>query len=212
MQTSNMRRRPWPVLATPSRRQRFLAALALGLAAGAVVAAANPPELAAEQLAIDSTSNTAVGDAINQEFAQVFELHDTGHVSHVMLPLNCLSSPMPVLRVTIQSVKNGMPGGRVLASQDVPGYVLDTFPSASGELGMRMVQFERPALLKPGTYAFTISGLGGLCQIWYGRPGDSYPGGEAFLSTMPSQQPGVPRAWNFPLGRDLTFQVFQQPK
>lgn len=212
MQTSNNTHRPpQPAHAVPSPRRRRIVALALGLAS-AIAGAANPPELAAEQPAIDSTSNTGVGDAINQEFAQVFQLHDYGHLSHVMLPLNCLTSPMPTLRVTIQSVKGGLPSGRVLASQDLPGYVLDTYPAATGELGLRMVQFERPALLKPGSYAFTISGIGGLCQIWYGRLGDSYPGGAAYVSTMPGATPGVPRSWNVPLGRDLTFQVFQQPQ
>jgi hypothetical protein len=199
-----------PAIPVTIRSRATIALAAACLATGAAIAG-NPPELAAEQLAIDRTSNTGVGDAINQEFAQVFEVYDTGRITHVMLPLNCLSSPMPVLRVTIQKVRAGMPSGRVLASQDVPGYVLDTYPAPTGELGLRMVQFDYPARVKPGTYAFTISGIGGLCQIWYGPLGNAYTGGDAYLSNQPGSQPGVPAAWNFPLGRDLTFQVFQQP-
>ena len=195
------RRRPW----SPG------AAIALLAALGLPAFAASPPELAAEQLAIDRTSNTGAGDAIRQEFAQVFQLHDSGWLTHVMLPLNCMTSPMPTLRVTIQPLRYGLPSGKVLASQDLPGYVLDTFPAAGGELGLRMVQFEQPAWLKPGSYAFTISGIGGLCQLWYGNPGDSYTGGAAYLSTVPGSVPGQPKSWNFPLGRDLAFQVFQQP-
>lgn len=210
MQSSDMLNRQGPAISSSLRLRRFVAAMALSLAATAATAG-NPPELAAEQLAIDRTSNTGVGDAMNQEFAQVFEVYDTGRITHVMLPLNCLTSPMPVLRVTIQKTRAGMPSGRVLASQDVPGYVLDTYPAPTGELGLRMVQFDHPAKVKPGTYAFTISGIGGICQIWYGPLGNPYTGGDAYLSNQPGSQPGVPTAWNFPLGRDLTFQVFQEP-
>ncbi len=99
----------------------------------------------------------------------------------------------------------------MLATQDVPGYVMDTYPTSTNDLGLRMVRFDKPAYLKPGTYAFTISGIGGLCQIWYGPLGNPYTGGDAYLSNQPSSQPGVPKAWNFPMGRDLTFQVFQEP-
>ena len=210
MQSSNVHQRPVLTAPAPIRMRRSAVAIALCLAMVPAVAG-NPPELAAEQLAIDRTSNTGVGDAMNQEFAQVFQLYDTGDVTHVMLPLNCLTSPMPVLRVTIQSVKAGMPSGRVLASQKVPGYVLDTYPAPTGELGLRMIRFDQPAHLKPGSYAFTISGIGGICQLWYGPLGDPYTGGDAFLSNQPGRHPGVPNAWNFPMGRDLTFQVFQEP-
>lgn len=210
MQSRDIHKRPSTIIPAPLRQRRFVAAMALCLAAS-VAAAGNPPELAAEQLAIDRSSNTGVGDAMNQEFAQVFKLYDTGTVTHVMLPLNCLSSPMPTLRVTIQSVRYSLPSGRVLASQDVPGYALDTYPAPTGELGLRMVRFDQPAYLKPGTYAFTISGIGGICQLWYGPLGNPYTGGDAYLSNQPSQQPGLPKAWNFPMGRDMTFQVFQEP-
>lgn len=210
MQSIDMHHRQAPIIPAHAHLRRCLAAMVLCLLAGAT-SAANPPELAAEQLAIDRTSGTGVGDAMNQEFAQVFQVYDTGNITHVMLPLNCLTSPMPTLRVTIQSVKAGMPSGRVLASQDVPGYVMDTYPTATNDLGLRMVRFDQPAYLKPGTYAFTISGIGGICQLWYGPLGNPYAGGDAYLSNQPSRQPGVPKAWNFPLGRDLTFQVFQEP-
>lgn len=202
MQSSHMNSQPF-------RMSRFVAAIALCLAASAAIA--GNPELAAEQIAIDRTSGTGVGDAMNQEFAQVFTVYDTGYATHVMLPLNCLTSPMPTLRVTIQQVRYGLPNGRVLASQDVPGYVMDTYPTSSNDLGLRMVRFDKPAYLKPGTYAFTLSGIGGICQLWYGPLGNPYTGGDAYLSNQPGRDPGVPKAWNFPLGRDLTFQVFQEP-
>lgn len=210
MQSRNSHNRHAAIISTSLRLRPCIAAMALCLTSTGAIAG-NPPELAAEQLAIDRTSNTGVGDAMNQEFAQVFEVYDTGKITHVMLPLNCLSSPTPLVRVTIQKTRAGLPTGRVLASQDVPGYVLDTYPAPTGELGLRMVQFDHPAKVKPGTYAFTISGIGGICQIWYGPLGNSYTGGDAYLSNQPGSQPGVPTAWNFPMGRDLTFQVFQEP-
>lgn len=210
MQSGNVHQWPVPIASARSRMRPFAGAIALCLAVAPAVAG-NPPELAAEQLAIDRTSGTGVGDAMNQEFAQMFTVWYTGRITHVMLPLNCLSLPTPVVRVTIQAANGGMPSGRVLASQDVPGYAMDTYPSPTGELGMRMVQFDRPARVKPGSYAFTISGIGGLCQIWYGPLGNPYTGGDAYLSNQPGRHPGVPNAWNFPMGRDLTFQVFQEP-
>ncbi len=210
MQSSHMHHRPAQNFRAALRMRRFVVASVLCLAATATTAG-NPPELAAEQLAIDRTSNTGVGDGINQEFAQVFQVYDTGKITHVMLPLNCLGSPTPVVRVTLQKVNAGMPSGRVLASQDVPGYALDTYPAPTGELGLRMVQFDHPARVRPGTYAFTVSGTGGICVIWYGPPGNVYTGGNAYLSTQPGRQPGVPGAWNIPMSRDLTFQVFQEP-
>lgn len=203
MQSSNMHSRL-------KRTSRIAAAMALCLATGLVVAG-NPPELAAEQIAIDRTSGTGVGDAMNQEFAQVFTVYDTGYATHVMLPLNCLTSPMPTLRVTIQQVRYGLPNGRVLASQDVPGYVMDTYPTSTNDLGLRMVRFDKPAKLSPGTYAFTLSGMGGVCSLWYGPLGNPYTGGDAYMSNQPGRAPGIPKAWNFPMGRDLTFQVFQEP-
>lgn len=187
------------------------ACLPVGAAAQVVLPAA-APELAVEQLAIDRTGGSGIGAAIGQEFAQTFELHDTGHVSHVMLPLNCLTLPMPTVRVTVQSVAGALPSGTVLASEDVPGYALDTYPAPTGELGLRMVRFRQPPLLRPGRYAFTFSAVGGTCQLWYGPTGDPYPGGEAFVSTRPGKQPGVPLDWNLALKRDLTFQLFQQPR
>ena len=210
MQSSDSHDRQVPIIPAPLHPRRCIAAMALCLAAG-VASAGNAPELAAEQIAIDRTSGTGVGDGMNQEFAQVFKVYDTGNITHVMLPLNCLTSPMPTLRVTIQSVRYGVPSGRVLATQDVPGYVMDTYPTPTNDLGLRMVRFDQPAYLKPGTYAFTISGIGGICQLWYGPLGNPYPGGDAYMSNQPSSQPGVPKAWNFPMGRDLTFQVFQEP-
>ena len=118
---------------------------------------------------------------------------------------------MPTLRVTIQQASFGVPNGRVLASQDVPGYALDTYPTSTNDLGLRMVRFDQPARVKPGAYAFTVSGIGGMCQLWYGPLGNPYADGEATLSNQPGRTPGVPKAWNFPMGRDLTFQVFMEP-
>lgn len=210
MQSRNAVQQPTPIVPAAPRIRMFIAVMALCLAAGSAMAG-NPPELAAEQIAIDRTSGTGVGDAMNQEFAQMFTVYDTGYATHVMLPLNCLTSPMPTLRVTIQQVRYGLPNGRVLASQDVPGYVMDTYPTSTNDLGLRMVRFDKPAYLKPGTYAFTLSGIGGLCQLWYGPLGNPYTGGDAYLSNQPGSQPGVPKAWNYPLGRDLTFQVFMEP-
>ncbi len=71
MQSRDIHNRHTPTLPAPFRLRRYIAAMALCLVAG-VASAGNPPELAAEQLAIDRTSGTGVGDAMNQELAQTF--------------------------------------------------------------------------------------------------------------------------------------------
>lgn len=196
------------------------ATLALALA-GAAAAAANLDIVAAEQVAVDTTSNTGVGDAMGatgQEFAQAFRVDVEGQLTHVMLPIHCLTGAPATIRVTIQGTNPpfsriaGTPNGRVLASQDVDPLSFDALPAATtGAVGMRMVRFARPPRLQPGKYAFTVSGIGGLCVIWYGPLGDTYQNGQAYLSTQPGTAPGVPAAWNYTMPRDLAFQVFMQP-
>lgn len=179
-------------------------ALVLLLTLVASPAMAVDAELAAEQLAIDATSNTVVGGSANQRFAQVFELYDTGHVSHIMLPLGC--QPQATVVVAIEETTQGVPNGTVLAQKSTPGYVLDAYPTTSGAVGMRMVEFTKPALLKPGMYAFTVSTKGKYdCVFWHGPAGNSYPAGDAYFMAA-----GNPPGW-YPLGRDLAFQVYQRP-
>ena len=177
-------------------------ALMLCLASGAVAAA--DTEMGAEQILMDANSNTGVGGQTGQRFAQVFELHDTGAVSHLMLPLGC--QPQAVVRITLEATTQGVPSGTVLASKDVPGYVMDAYPTAPGLVGMRMIEFPRAPVLVPGVYAFTVSTKGKYgCVIWYGPAGNSYHYGDAYFIANYN-----PPGWT-PLGRDLAFQVFQRP-
>ncbi|WP_157598906.1 hypothetical protein [Rhodanobacter sp. Root561] len=91
---------------------RSLATLLLVTAAGPALSQ-TPPELAAEQVAQDANaSGFPVGrlGIAEQKFAQGFHLHETGVVTHLMLPLNCTSAPeVIVVRVTIQSLRNTVP-------------------------------------------------------------------------------------------------------
>lgn len=182
------------------RKRAFAVLLAL-----AGPAMATDPELAAEQLAIDSTSNTYVGGPTEQRFVQVFELYDTGPVSHVMLPLGC--QPQARVMVSIEQTTAGLPNGNVLVRKVLPGYALDAHPTASGAVGMRLVEFARSVSLNPGTYALTVSMDSSkyVCVIWYGPAGNSYPYGDAHFMANYN-----PPGWQ-PLGRDLAFQVFQRP-
>jgi hypothetical protein len=208
-----------PLQSRVRRTTTLAATVALALAGAA--AAANLDIVAAEQVAVDTTSNTGVGDAMGptgQEFAQAFRVDVEGLLTHVMLPIHCLTGAPATIRVTIQGVNSqfgramGMPNGRVLASQDVDPLSFDALPSATtGAVGMRMVRFVRPPRLQPGNYAFTVSGIGGVCVIWYGPLGDTYQRGQAYLSTQPGSAPGMPAAWNHIMPRDLAFQVFMQP-
>ncbi|EIL91764.1 MULTISPECIES: hypothetical protein [Rhodanobacter] len=188
---------------------RSLATLLLVTAVGPVLSQ-TPPELAAEQVAQDlNASAFPVGrlGVAEQKFAQGFSLHETGVVTHLMLPLNCTSAPeVIVVHVTIQSLSNGVPSGHALMSQDVPGYALDSWASINGTQGMRMIEFERPRLLLSGDYAFTVEASGGSCMLWTGPLGDSYAEGQAFIINSPWITAWLP--WN----RDLSFQVFQRPR
>lgn len=194
-------------------RYRLLAAVSLTTLIAAPVWAQNPPELAAEQVRIDFNSSTYVGVINNspvQKFAQSFRLYQEGPISHVMLPLLCNNSqPLARVFVSIQTLRNGLPNGRNLVRQEVPWYVLDAYPDASGVVGMRMVEFTGNWTLTPGDYALVIEATDGDCGIWYGPSGDTYVNGEAFYYAplvTPFNSPPW-RAW----GRDLAFQVFQRP-
>ena len=182
--------------------------MALALAAGSALAI--EPEMAAEQVNVRTPDNTTIGGSTHQRFAQAFELHQRGEISHVMLPVGC--QPKAMVRVTIEGVdRHGAPDGVVLAEQWVPGHVLDAYPTPA--VGMRMVEFERPALLDPGTYAFTLARKGKYdCVLWVGPDGDSYAPGKAWFIAdgnppywiEPFFTPGVPF--------DLAFQVYVRPR
>lgn len=169
--------------------------------------AGDPPIAIAEQVAIDYTSGTGFGDANHQQFAQVFRVRGDGYVTHVMVPMNCVTAPEPTLVVTIQSLNaNGYPSGVVLASEAARGWRVDSVTGVAGEVGMRMIEFTTPARVSPGKYALTLRASGGICQLWYGPLGDTYPDGTAFLSTMISRIPAG--QWNHVMPRDLAFQVY----
>lgn len=150
--------------------------LKMGLLAAALAAsnaaAAIEPELGAEQILAETNTHAYIGAAYAYRFAQTFELHDTGELSHLMLPVAC--DPKVVLRVTIEEAPNGVPSGNIVAKQDVPGYVLDSVYTGS-TVAMRMVEFTKPARLKPGMYAFTLSTKGaGGCALWRAPVGVPY--------------------------------------
>lgn len=182
--------------------------LMLASAAGAAMAQAVPPQIAAEQIMIESPGAAYVlgqhGNGVFR-FAQTFQLPRAGVVSHIMLPIYC--STAQTVRVTIEPVARiGMPNGIALASQDVPGYALNSWTTANGQQSMRMVEFERPPLLQAGNYALTLQAFGGECMLWPGPAGDSYAGGQAFSMN------GISTVMWSPWGRDLAFQVFERPR
>lgn len=186
------------------------------IAAGATLALAlfAPPahaaeaELAAEQILTETNNNAYIGGWPVMRFAQSFALGDTGTLSHLMLPVAC--DPQAKLRVTIERATYGAPDGRVLAQQDVPGYVLDAVQFSNVVSSMRMVEFTRPVTLRPGQYAFTLDTLGtGTCALWRAPPGTPYSHFAYTAAPSAKWQPLVDA-----IGRPqaLAFQVFQRPK
>lgn len=186
-----------------------VAVLTLALLASAGAAAVEP-ELGAENFLSEVNNNTHVGGPYAQRYAQAFELHDTGELSHLMLPIDC--DPAVTLAVMIEEAPAGIPNGNVLASQFVPGYTLDAVQWGNVTAAMRMVEFTRPAFLPPGRYAFTLGVKDkGSCGLWRAPQGSPYA---YYAYTRASN---LPAGWQ--LRRDakdnpqhLAFQVFQRPR
>ncbi|NZA27277.1 hypothetical protein H0E84_12875 [Luteimonas sp. SJ-92] len=183
---------------------RILALAAALLAAGD--AAAVEPELGAEQVNIDTSLVLGLGGSVNQRLAQAFELYEPGLLSHLMLPLSC--QPKATVYVTIEKTSGGVPNGSVVAEEKVPGYVFTSIPTPA--VGMRMVEFTRPAKLDAGQYAFTLTAYDGDCGVYVGPNGGSYPGGRGYFIAD-----GNGPAWIelFDAGgiRDMAFQVYHRP-
>ena len=182
-----------------------------------VLMAAEPPEVVAEQPAMETAFVYNVGPVViggvpgNERHAQTFQLGWAAVISHVMLPITC--HPDAVLLVTIERTNRvGAPSGTVLVSQDVPGYALD------GVASWRMIEFDAGTApqLAPGNYAFTVSAKpaanGAGCSMWTGPVGDPYAGGNSYFSTA-ARRPVWQDASVIPgQVRDLAFQVYGRPR
>ena len=186
---------------------RTTMALAIGLA-GATALAAPPPELEAEQVNLDLSGGWfALGGSAQQQLAQSFEVVQAGHVSHVMVPMNC--QPRADVRVTLEKTTGGMPDGSVLAYEELPGYLFDSLPTPT--VGMRMIEFSAPPLLGPGTYAVTLRVKGKYsCVLVPGPHGDPYPAGKGWFVALPNP-PGWIELFDAGGTRDLAFQVYLRP-
>ena len=187
----------------------FRTTLALAiLLAGAPALAAPPPELEAEQVNIDAAGGwLALGGSVQQQLAQSFEVVQAGHVSHLMLPMNC--QPKADVRVTLEKTTGGMPNGSVLAYEELPGYLFDSVPTPA--LGMRMIEFSAPPLVGPGTYAVTLRVKGKYdCGVVAGPHGDPYPAARAWFIAL-GNPPGWIELFDAAGTRDLAFQVYLRP-
>lgn len=181
-----------------------LTAALLATGAGAW-AAPPPPEMAAEQVNLDTSMVLALGGSVDQRLAQAFVLDEKGYVSHLMLPMSC--QPKAVIHVTIEKTTLGVPNGSVLAYEKVPGYLFTSYPTPA--VGMRMVEFTEPAFLGPGTYAFTLTAKGGDCGVYVGPNGSTYPGGKGYFIAN-DNPPGWLELFDAGGIRDMAFQVYQR--
>ena len=175
------------------------------LAAATAASSAPPPELAAEQVNLDTAGLLALGGSVDQRLAQAFVLDEKGYVSHLMLPMSC--QPKATILVTIEKTTLGVPNGSVLAYEKVPGYVFTSYPTPA--VGMRMVEFTKPAYLPPGTYAFTLTAKGGDCGVYVGPNGNTYPGGKGFFIAN-DNPPGWIELFDAGGIRDMAFQVYRR--
>jgi len=156
-----------------------------------------------EQIAIDMTNQTVVGGSVQQRFAQVFTVTQSGYITAVGLPMNC--QPAARLLIRIEVASGGVPGGEVLASQEfldsaLPSYLVGT------SIGFPMLEFSDPPPVSAGAlYAFILETEDGDCNLHWGPQGDSYPGGAAYFEVSDN-----PPGWREILNpvRDLAFQIF----
>src|SRR5690606_2176947 len=194
--------------ASPDGRSDMLEKIAVAvtlLAAATAASSAPPPELAAEQVNLDTAGLLALGGSVDQRLAQAFVLDEKGYVSHLMLPMSC--QPKATILVTIEKTTLGVPNGSVLAYEKVPGYVFTSYPTPA--VGMRMVEFTKPAYLPPGTYAFTLTAKGGDCGVYVGPNGNTYPGGKGFF-IADDNPPGWIELFDAGGMRDMAFQVYRR--
>ena len=160
--------------------------MALALAATGV--RATLPEVAAEQVLTETSNNANVGAL--QRLSQVFALPAAGEISHVMLPVDC--DPGATLRIGIEPAGNGVPGGRAITYQDVPGHALDALQYGNVVSSMRMVELRQPVFAKPGLYAVTLdTRQSGDCALWRAPPGTPYAASALLCSTgaVPAASP-----------------------
>ncbi|WP_202843748.1 hypothetical protein [Luteimonas saliphila] len=189
------------------RKRTGMALLPAMLLAG-TTAMATPPELEAEQVNLDLAGGwMALGSSAQQQLAQSFEVTRAGYVSHVMVPMNC--HPKADVRVALEKTTGGMPDGTVMAYEELTGYLFDALPTPA--VGMRMIEFTKPALVGPGTYAVTLRVKGKPdCVVVPGPHGDPYPAGKGWFIALPNP-PGWIELFDAGGTRDLAFQVFLRP-
>ena len=172
----------------------------------ATATSASPPhQLAAEQVNLDPSGLLALGGSVHQRLAQAFVFDEKGYVSHLMLPMSC--QPKAIVLVTLEKTTLGVPDGTVLAYEKVPGYVFTSYPTPA--VGMRMVEFTKSAYLAPGTYAFTLTAIGGDCGVYVGPNGNTYPGGKGFF-IADDNPPGWVELFDAGGIRDMAFQVYRR--
>ncbi|MBB1061364.1 hypothetical protein [Marilutibacter spongiae] len=191
---------------TPDPCKPLALAAGLLLAMPTAMAAPPHPELEAEQVNIDTASTLALGGSVSQRLAQSFTLYRKGVLSHLMVPMSC--QPKATVHVTIEKTTAGAPNGSVLAYQKVPGHVFTSLPTPA--VGMRLVEFEAPATLAPGQYAFTLTAKPGDCGLYAGPNGSTHGGGKGWF-IADGNGPGWIELFDAGGVRDLAFQVYLRP-
>lgn len=156
-----------------------------------------------EQLTVDRADETALGGSVDQKFAQVFTVSQSGYISHIALPLNCQSTAWITLRIVDAS--GGVPGGAVLATQVVSGSELTLFRDGSITSFSVIALEGAPSVSAGAMYAFTLETYAGDCNLLWGPPGDTYSDGRAFFEV--SDNPPGWREISNP-ERDLAFQIY----
>ena len=124
------------------------------------------------------SSGGSVGIASAGSAAQTFTAGISGNLDQVDLDLEDSGNPDPLV-VEIRDV-SGVPGNKVLASNNVPGTAVPSLPA------FVPVKFNPPAAVASGTqYAIVAYTSGVSLYRWEHSPtGNPYPGGLAFTSSF----------------------------
>jgi hypothetical protein len=162
-----------------------------------------PPDQ--QQMTVDEASHGGLGGNVSQRLAQSFTISRNGFLTHLGLPMSCQPSAQVTIR--IEDAPGGRPNGVVLAMEVVSGRMfISPVPQGGAGLHYNLVVFRpSPAVGQGIFYAFTLETEDGDCDVWWGPPGDPYPGGVAYF-----QETGNPPGWLelFAPQRDLAFQIF----
>lgn len=130
-----------------------------------------------------------------EEIAQIVTVDLSGELTGVRLPVSCARG---TFHLEIQGVTDGLPDGRVLASEDLTEAPPD--PAST----FRTLPLTGRPFVQEGEFIALLLGTSGTCTIHRDAPGDSYPFGTGLF------RPEGSESWIYLGGEALPFQTLMR--